>query len=190
MILLMALTGWSPVFGQKCKYTMDKTDPFTGEHVNTIVHQQNGFTWVNARRGSKYFIEMNFMSVESTQSFTMQDTMRIKLADGTILKLRPNSDVPPSHGEVSRTTTAGSGVSTSSVTRQSGTAVTNTTSITSYSPIFEVDRAVYDQLAKSPMTIIRFEFAGKPWDFDFTRKPLLKAAPVLMNNARCIVSLN
>ena len=176
--------------GQKCHYTLDKKDEFNGEQINTIVYNKNGWTWVSSKKGQKYFIDMAFMSVESHKPMTPLDTMQVKLADRSILYLHPNAEIFPVAGAISTTSTSSSSANYYVRTSGSSRSTTTTTGITMFSPSFEVDRSVYEQLSKYPITTIRFTFAGKPWDFHFLQKPLSKAAPVIQNSAKCLLMLN
>lgn len=131
---------------------------------------------------------MGYYAGEVQKPMTTNDSVLIKFVDGTILHLRPVTEVAPAGGaiSISRTSTSGS----SSSRYSSGRGVTQTSSVTSFSPTFEVDRGVYEKLSQSLITTIRFDFAGKPFDFDLTKKPLSKSAPDLMNDAKCILILN
>jgi hypothetical protein len=187
-LIALAVLISASAFGQ-CKFHMDMKDAFTGEQVNTIVHDKNGFVWVTVKRGAKFMIEMGFTSVQSTAVFETSDTMRVKLADGTILKLRPITDATPMGSAVSSTSSSGSQSGYYSVKRTSERSTTTTVATSNYNPIFEVERAVYESLSKSPVTVIRFDFGPKPWDFDFTKKPLAKAATAIQANAKCILQV-
>jgi hypothetical protein len=187
--LCLLLLSFCSAFGQKCRYTIDKADPFTGEKVNAINYTVSNWTWISSKKGPKYFIEMSFQSVQTDKSMTPNDSMQVKFADGAILHLRPNAEAKPIGGEISTTTSSGRSTNyrSSYNNRVSATAQTQTTNVTTFMPVFEVDRGVYEKLAGSEISVVRFDFAGKPWDFDFSKRPLSKAGPQLMNNARCIL---
>jgi hypothetical protein len=171
---------------QKCRFTIDKLDDFSGEKINSIVHTNSGWTWVSSKKGSKYLIEMTFLQAgDIKKSMTTSDSILIKFSDGTVLHLHPIAEVAPTGGAVSVSSTSSSGTRYST-----GTVKTSTTSVSSFSPTFEVDRAVYEKLSRSLMTTIRIDFTGKPYDLDFTKRPLNKSAPNLMNDAKCILLLN
>lgn len=189
LVILLILCCSSIAEAQNCKFTVNKKDEFTGEQTTTLVYDRNSFVWITIKRGAMYQLEMAFTSVESTAIFETTDTMRIKLADGTILKLRPNADVEPMGSSISTTRTTGSDTRYYVNSRSTSRSVTSTMATSTYNPVFTVDRSVYEQLAKSPVTVIRFDFAGKPWDFDFTRKPLTKAAGAIQDQARCILTV-
>jgi hypothetical protein len=188
-LFLVALSA--ETFGQKCAYTVDKTDPFTNVKVNAIVYTVNNWTWVTSKTGDKYFIELSFQSVKTDESMKTTDVMQVKLANGTILDLHPHAEVIPAAGSVSITTTRGrqTNFTYTYANRITTTSQTSTTDVSNFNPVFEVDRPVYEKLAASEITVIRFDFAGKPWDFDFSKKPLKKAPATLMKNANCILAV-
>jgi len=186
LIILYCVIQSLPATSQKCHFTIDKKDAFTNEKINPINRINSGWTWISSKKGNKYFIDMNFLVAGQNQKpMTTKDSVMIKLENGTILNLRPVVDVLAVDGAVSTTTEGATGTYA-----RTSHAVTNTTSVSSFNPSFEVDRSIYEKLSTSLITIIRYSFTGKPMDFDLTRKPLSKIAPDIMSDAKCILSLN
>ena len=188
LLVSLLLIQFLDTAAQKCRFTIDKKDEFTNEKVNAIARANSGWTWTSSKKGAKYFIEMTFlMAGEDQKPMTTKDSVMIKLADGTILHLKPIADVLPVNGAVS-TTTGRTGTTSKYSTRN--TAVTKTTSVSTFSPTYEVDRSTFEQLSKSQVTAIRYGFTGKAMDFDLTKRPLSKTAPDLVEDAKCILGLN
>lgn len=182
-ILLIGVALSHGSLAQKCKYTINKKDAFTGEQVYAIAHNNHGWIWTSVKQGDKFFIDMTFIHAGNLQKpMATSDSVLVKLADGTLLRLKPFAEVQP----VSQNETFGATRSTATRAANPGTVV----ELTAYSPRFLVDRTSYERLSNSGMTAIRIDFTGKPYDLDFTARPLSKSVEDIMNNAKCILSLN
>ncbi len=186
LIFLASLAFFVNVSAQKCRFSIDKKDDFTGEKINSIVHTNSGWTWISSKKGSKYLIDMTLLQAgDIKKPMTTSDSVLIKFADGTVLHLHPIIEVTPTGGAVSVGSTSSSGSRYTT-----GRVVTSTTNVSSFSPTFEVTREIYEKLSQSLLTTIRIDFTGKPYDFDFTKRPLNKSAPNLMKDAKCILLIN
>lgn len=181
--VLLVVMSTQLLSAQKCKYTSNKKDPFTGEQIVTAVHTNRGWTWASIRQGDKFLIEMTFLHAGDIQKpMTVNDSVLVKLADGSVFHFRPMADVQP----VSQSKSYTSGTSTTS---RSGTAVTTTMELTSFSPRFLVDKSVVEKMSQSGLVAIRLDFTGKPVDFDFQVKPLIKSVEPIMNQSKCILAI-
>ncbi len=185
LMFLLCLIFSHTLFAQKCKYDINKKDAFTGEQTNAIIHKNRGWVWTSMKKGDKLLIEMTFLHAGDIQKpMAVTDSVLVKLADGTVLHLKPSSEVPPFNQSKSYTQ---SGTSTSG---RYSSATTSTMEVTSFSPIFQLERSVYGHISRTGIVAIRMDFTGKPIDLDFTVKPLLKSVEPIMNNAKCILALN
>lgn len=185
IVLLIAVSVTHLGLAQKCKWTINKKDPFTGEQTNAIVHYNSGVTWTSMKRGDKLLVEFTFLHAGDVQKPMLStDSILVKLADGTVLHLKPSSDVPPFNQ--SKSVSKGG----TSVSGRYNSSVTSTMDVTSFSPLFILDRGAYELLSKSAVQAIRIDFTGKPLDFDFMSKPLVKSVDDIMNNSKCILLLN
>ena len=182
LILVISVALAHVAFAQKCKWTTNKKDAFTGEQTNIIVHTNSGVTWTFIKRNDKLSIEFTFLHAgEMHIPMAVTDTVLVKLADGSVLHLMPSVEVPPFGQNTSMSSTTSPG--------QNRTAITRTLNVTAYSPLFLVDRSIYEKLSNSGMVAVRMHFTGKTTDIDFSAKPLLSSVKPIMNNAKCILSL-
>ncbi len=185
IVFIAAVTISQFLLAQKCHYDIDKKDAFTGEQTNAIVHDNRGWAWTSMKQGSKFFIEMTFLHAgEILKPMTVKDSILIKFADGVTIHLNPMTDVTGIVKSQSYT----NGGSTTGSTRT--TAVTSTVMNTLFAPRFAVERKMYERLSTIGIVAIRMDFTGKPEDLDFTVRPLIKSVEHVINNAKCILSLN
>ncbi|MBN8651298.1 MAG: hypothetical protein J0L67_07715 [Cytophagales bacterium] len=164
---------------QKCMFTRQGMDSFSGEKINSITHTNSGWTWSSVKKGDKYFIEMTFLHAgELKISMTKKDSMLIKLENGEVLTLFPAREVLPAPATIGNDTDPDN----------IGPAIRRT--VTSYSPAFEVSKQVFETLSKSPLLAIRFSFTELPFDFDFTRRPLKRSTNNIIRQATCILAVD
>ncbi|CAN5390655.1 hypothetical protein BH10BAC4_BH10BAC4_22560 [soil metagenome] len=192
----------SMCYGQKCKFTIDKKDEFTGQDTKSIVNRIDNqyFTWTSSWIGGKYFIELMFVhGGEVHEAITRNDTVQIKLQNEKILYLIPVNDIQPVTRNIISTSssTTGSYSSSHSSTRStsyrspSTRTSTATSQLTYYTPVFEVGREVFEDLSNSMITRLRINITGKPEDIDFLkRKHYVKGCERIMEEAKCILAVN
>jgi hypothetical protein len=152
------------VSAQKCKYDVDKKDPFSGESVKTINTTliRNGLNWTSSKTGNNYSVELSILfNASSYEIMGIDDTVLVKLKNGDTFTLRPMKEVAPIKK------------------------VFDGRVVSVYVQQFQVEKTVFEKLSKSPIQIVRVQL-DKAYDLDFTDKKE-KNCKELMEASACML---
>lgn len=171
MIMLIAalFLNLTPVSAQgKCKFIVDKTDPFTGKHVRmTSSFIENliilSYKWemLFQKNGEDYSVGSFLMKGgKINDNIEKGDSLMIKFADGKLLTLHTNNKITPRFTEIS-----------------------NSKFLTSYESYYPITIGDLKTFASSMITVVRINTGSKIYQQEVKEKNATK----ILQAASCIL---